>query len=226
MSPTFKPRRSRTGRRILGLATGALAATAAVALPALGQSDGDQLDPVTINDVTASAALAEPPRELIPEEQVVQWHAHATPEERAAFLALFMTPEERAAFALFVASPEQREAFVQFVSPPPPPPSPASRSSSAQPAANPSRSGSSGTNGFLQCVKNRESRGDYGAVNRSSGAAGAYQFMPSTWNATARHAGRPDLVGRNPATVSPADQDAMAMHLYQWQGAAPWGGGC
>lgn len=83
-----------------------------------------------------------------------------------------------------------------------------------------------GGNGFLGCVKNRESRGQYGAVNGSSGAAGAYQFMPQTWNNTARHAGRPDLVGKNPATASAADQDAMAQHLYSWQGAAPWGGGC
>lgn len=83
------------------------------------------------------------------------------------------------------------------------------------------------TNGFLGCVKNRESKGQYTAVNRSSGAGGAYQFLPNTWNNTAKHAGRADLVGKNPSQVSPRDQDAMAQHLYQWQGRGPWNGpGC
>ena len=86
-------------------------------------------------------------------------------------------------------------------------------------------SGSSGGN-VLDCIKHRESRGQYGVVNSSSGAAGAYQFMPSTWNNTARSAGRTDLVGVNPANASPADQDAMAQHLLATQGLGPWGGGC
>lgn len=80
---------------------------------------------------------------------------------------------------------------------------------------------------FLSCVKNRESGGDYGIYNSGgSGAAGAYQFMPGTWNSTAESAGRPDLVGVDPAQASPADQDAMAASLYAQQGAAPWGGSC
>lgn len=81
--------------------------------------------------------------------------------------------------------------------------------------------------GFLACVRNRESGGIYTIYNSGgSGAAGAYQFMPATWDSTAAHAGRPDLVGVDPATASPADQDAMAQELYAWQGTAPWGGGC
>lgn len=80
--------------------------------------------------------------------------------------------------------------------------------------------------GNLDCVRRRESHGDYGAVNRSSGAAGAYQFLPGTWNSNARDAGRADLVGVNPAQASPADQDAMAAHLMATQGMAPWGGAC
>lgn len=82
-------------------------------------------------------------------------------------------------------------------------------------------------NTFLACVVQRESRGDYGAVNGSSGAGGAYQFLQSTWNNTARNAGRHDLVGVHPSHAAPGDQDAMALHLYQWQGRSPWaGGGC
>jgi Transglycosylase-like domain len=85
---------------------------------------------------------------------------------------------------------------------------------------------SSGGGDFLACVRHRESRGQYNAVNGSSGAAGAYQFMPTTWNNAARDAGRGDLVGVNPAAASPADQDAMARYVYSTQGARPWGGGC
>lgn len=80
------------------------------------------------------------------------------------------------------------------------------------------------TSSYLECVKARESGGNYGIYNQSgSGAAGAYQFMPQTWNNTAANAGRPDLVGMSPADASPADQDAMAQHLLAWQGTAPWG---
>ncbi|MFN8024971.1 MAG: transglycosylase family protein [Acidimicrobiia bacterium] len=85
----------------------------------------------------------------------------------------------------------------------------------------------SGNGDFLACVKNRESGGDYGVYNSGgSGAAGAYQFMPGTWNSIAGSVGRSDLVGVDPAQASPADQDAMAAALYAQQGSAPWGGYC
>ncbi len=103
----------------------------------------------------------------------------------------------------------------------------------AQEAAQSSRtvgtSVSSNTNpgDFLSCVRNRESGGNYGVYNAGgSGAAGAYQFLPGTWNSTAASVGRGDLVGVDPAQASPADQDALAQALYAQQGAAPWGGGC
>ena len=79
---------------------------------------------------------------------------------------------------------------------------------------------------FLSCVRQRESHGNYGVVNPSGPYYGAYQFLASTWNVSARHAGRIDLVGVIPSTASPSDQDAVAWSLYQWQGQGPWGGGC
>ncbi len=80
---------------------------------------------------------------------------------------------------------------------------------------------------FLSCVRQRESGGNYSVYNSGgSGAAGAYQFMPGTWNGIAASVGRTDLIGVDPAQASPADQDAMAQALYAQQGAAPWGGGC
>ncbi len=90
----------------------------------------------------------------------------------------------------------------------------------AQPQA---ASGSS----FLDCVRARESGGDYTIHNSGgSGASGAYQFLPSTWNSIARATGRDDLVGVDPASASAADQDAMAAALYGQQGSSPWGGYC
>lgn len=77
---------------------------------------------------------------------------------------------------------------------------------------------------FLACVRQREGGGNY-AINTGNGYYGTYQFLQSTWDATARHAGRDDLVGVHASDVSPADQDAMAFALYEWQGPSPWAGG-
>jgi peptidoglycan hydrolase CwlO-like protein len=101
----------------------------------------------------------------------------------------------------------------------------------AAPVAPPDYSGTPGSSShhddpFLSCVRQRESSGNYGAVNPSGPYLGAYQFLQSTWNVTAAHAGRGDLVGVPANLASPADQDEMAWTLYQWQGAGPWGGGC
>ena len=79
--------------------------------------------------------------------------------------------------------------------------------------------------GFLACVRKAESHDDYGAVNRH-GYYGAYQFDPRTWNHTAAHAGRQDLVGIRPDRASPADQDAMAEALLGWLGRTPWHNAC
>jgi hypothetical protein len=95
-------------------------------------------------------------------------------------------------------------------SPPPPPPS---------------GSNSHHNDPFLSCVRQRESRGYYGAVN-GGGYYGAYQFAIRTWNITASHAGRPQLIGVRPDRASPWDQDELAWTLYQWQGKGPWGGHC
>jgi hypothetical protein len=78
---------------------------------------------------------------------------------------------------------------------------------------------------FLACVRQRESGGNY-AIDTGNGYYGAYQFHQGTWDDAARYAGRPDLVGRRPNTASPADQDAVALALYNRYGAAPWGGTC
>jgi septal ring factor EnvC (AmiA/AmiB activator) len=79
---------------------------------------------------------------------------------------------------------------------------------------------------FLVCTRGIESRGNYGVVSPDGTYYGGYQFLPSTWNVTAAHAGRLDLVGVLPSNASAYDQDEMAWALYQWQGKGPWGGRC
>jgi hypothetical protein len=81
---------------------------------------------------------------------------------------------------------------------------------------------------FLVCTRAHESdsAGGYRAHSPDGLYHGAYQFLQSTWNNVARMAGRPDLIGVNPANASVADQDAMALWLYNHSGKAPWGGRC
>lgn len=78
---------------------------------------------------------------------------------------------------------------------------------------------------FLVCTRERESGGDYTAVN-PAGYYGAYQFAPTTWDVTASRAGRLDLVGVLPSRAGVYDQDDLAWVLYQWQGNRPWNGRC
>jgi prefoldin subunit 5 len=79
---------------------------------------------------------------------------------------------------------------------------------------------------FLVCTRGIESGGNYQAYNSAGPYMGAYQFLQSTWNSTANHAGRPGLIGVRPDHASQYDQDDMAWVLYQWQGSRPWNGRC
>jgi peptidoglycan hydrolase-like protein with peptidoglycan-binding domain len=63
---------------------------------------------------------------------------------------------------------------------------------------------------IVQC----ESGGNYSAVNPSSGAGGAYQILPSTWQAY----GGQGL----PQDAPPAEQDRIAAEIYAAQGPSAW----
>jgi hypothetical protein len=71
---------------------------------------------------------------------------------------------------------------------------------------------------FLVCTRTRESGGNYAAYNPAGPYMGAYQFLQSTWNSAANHAGMPGLIGVPPNQASQYDQDEVAWALYQWQG--------
>ncbi|HEX3842673.1 MAG TPA: hypothetical protein VHU85_17915 [Acidimicrobiales bacterium] len=75
---------------------------------------------------------------------------------------------------------------------------------------------------FLQCVRQAESGGDYGAVSPDGQYMGAFQFSQSTWDLAAQDAGLPGLVGVPPNTASKASQDTLAVTLYDLDGEQPW----
>lgn len=79
---------------------------------------------------------------------------------------------------------------------------------------------------FLACVRARESRGDYGAVDPSGTYRGAYQIYQGGWDSIAAAIGRTDLVGVLPNLASPVDQDTIAAAMLARSGRAPWGGVC
>lgn len=73
-------------------------------------------------------------------------------------------------------------------------------------------------NDHLKAIAQRESGGDLKAVNASSGAAGKYQFLQSTWDSVAPA----QYKGVSPTEAPEAVQDAAAVKLYNTAGASQW----
>lgn len=71
-------------------------------------------------------------------------------------------------------------------------------------------------------LRSCESGGDYTVISGNGRYFGAYQFSQPTWDWLAAVRGRPDLVGMPPNQASPADQDAMALLLWQRSGPGQW----
>lgn len=96
------------------------------------------------------------------------------------------------------------------------------RQAAAAPVTVATRPAPTSTVEHLARIKQCESRGNYAAVSASGKYRGAYQFSRATWDGNAARAGRPDLVGQDPAAVAPGDQDAMAVALYEASGPGQW----
>lgn len=67
-----------------------------------------------------------------------------------------------------------------------------------------------------------EASGNYSIVSSNGRYHGAYQFYQPTWDGLAQQLGRTDLVGLAPSQAAPADQDALALLLWQQRGNQPW----
>lgn len=79
---------------------------------------------------------------------------------------------------------------------------------------------------FLQCALQVESSGNYQAVSPNGQYMGGFQFLQSTWNLAAQLAGLPQLIGVPPNQASKAEQDTLAVALYNAEGERPWLGDC
>ncbi len=71
-------------------------------------------------------------------------------------------------------------------------------------------------------VKHFESGGNYTAVNPSSGAAGAYQFVPSTWRQYGSQLGIDTSAYPTAAVAPPEVQDAVFKQAVAKRGLGDW----
>jgi hypothetical protein len=71
-------------------------------------------------------------------------------------------------------------------------------------------------------VKHFESSGDYTAVNPKSGAAGAYQFVPSTWRQYGSQLGIDTSAYPTASAAPPAVQDAVFQQAVAKRGLSDW----
>ncbi|WP_436861959.1 transglycosylase family protein [Staphylococcus caeli] len=92
------------------------------------------------------------------------------------------------------------------------------QASSSSNESSASEGSSVNVNAHLQAIAQRESGGDLKAVNPSSGAAGKYQFLQSTWDSVAPA----EYKGVSPTEAPEAVQDAAAVKLYNTAGASQW----
>jgi peptidoglycan hydrolase-like protein with peptidoglycan-binding domain len=93
-------------------------------------------------------------------------------------------------------------------------PQPAGESPAAAGASAPAASSGSGGYTIPSSIVQCESGGNYSAVNPDTGAGGAYQILPSTWQAY----GGQGL----PQDASPAEQGRIAGEIYASQGGSAW----
>ncbi len=77
-------------------------------------------------------------------------------------------------------------------------------------------------NSFLQSALQAESGGDYSVVSANGEYFGGFQFSQPAWDQAAQLAGQANLVGVQPNTATPAQQDELAVALYGADGSSPW----
>jgi hypothetical protein len=98
--------------------------------------------------------------------------------------------------------------------------------SSPSPGGDPPSGGDPPLPPFLQCVLRVESGGNYQAVSPGGTYMGGFQFSQATWNQAAELAGMPQLINIPPNQATPAEQDDLAIALYNADGEQPWDDSC
>ncbi len=197
-----------------GVVAGLVLVAALAAVPATSGRDAAaqaEADPVAVyTQLLSDVAVAD-----VNLAYALSWEAAGVQENGLATLAA--ENEARARFVAAAEEAQRREALAQFLR---------GRSSGGGSSAS-SRSRCAGDFAcFKECTLDIESDGNYGAISPGGTYRGAWQFDQSTWDSNSGASGRSDLVGLDPATAAPADQDAIAHDLYQRRGNQPWGGRC
>ena len=135
--------------------------------------------------------------------------------QAAAAAAAVRTAQAKGAPAATAATPSRNSQPPRTTSSTGPPTSSAS-TSSGDPSLPP----------FLQCVLQVESGGNYNAVSPGGTYRGGFQFSQPTWNEAAELAGMPQLINVPPNEATPAEQDDLAIALYDADGQQPWDDSC
>jgi hypothetical protein len=176
-------------------------------------------DQATTNDeATAANAARQTATQLASKQSEITGELAVAVAQQQAAQAAAATAAVQAAQAKAAASAAARASR----------PSPASSSSpaSAQPPPSNSSSADPSLPPFLQCVLQVESGGNYGAVSPGGTYMGGFQFSQPTWNEAAQLAGMPQLINVPPNQATPAEQDDLAIALYDADGQQPWDDSC
>jgi transglycosylase-like protein len=131
---------------------------------------------------------------------------------------------QAAAAAAAVRAAQAKAAAAVATSPTSVPPS--ATSTTAQTGVTNASTGDPSLPPFLQCVLQAESGGNYGAVSPGGTYMGGFQFSQATWNEAAVLAGMPQLINVPPNEATPAEQDDLAIALYEADGKQPWNDSC
>jgi hypothetical protein len=177
----------------------------------------ETLDQVTTNQ---EATLANAARHT--EVQLASKQAEITGELAVAVAQQQAAQAEAAAAAVRAAQPPVAAAVA--TSRPSEPPSTTSTALEGNAAS--TSSGDPSLPPFLQCVLQAESGGNYQAVSPGGTYMGGFQFSQATWNEAAGLAGMAQLINVPPNEATPAEQDDLAIALYDADGEQSWNDSC
>ncbi len=143
-------------------------------------------------------------------------------------LAVAVAQQQAAQAAAAAAAVRAAQAGANRATPTSTQPTPSAASTASAPITASAPSADSTSSGdpslppFLQCVLRTESGGNYAAVSPGGTYLGGFQFSQATWNQAAQLAGLPQLINVPPNQATPAEQDDLAIALYQADGQQPW----